>query len=280
ALAREAGVPLTIDDFDVISKRTPLYVDLMPGGRYSAVEVDHAGGIQVIAKRMVDGGIADGSAITVTGRTLAEEAATAVETPGQDVIRPLGEPLKATGGLVILKGNLATEGAVVKVAGHERPLHTGPARIFNCEEDAMTAVLTRQIKPGDVVVIRYEGPRGGPGMREMLGITSAIVGQGLGETVALVTDGRFSGATRGLMVGHVAPEAARGGVIGILNEGDEITIDVDNRSLRVSLSDDLIAARMADWQAPTPRYTWGVMARYAACVSSASEGAVLKTPEY
>jgi dihydroxy-acid dehydratase len=252
----------------------------MPGGRYSAVEVDHAGGIQVIAKRMVDGGIADGSAITVTGRTLAEEAATAVETPGQDVIRPLGEPLKATGGLVILKGNLATEGAVVKVAGHERPLHTGPARIFNCEEDAMTAVLTRQIKPGDVVVIRYEGPRGGPGMREMLGITSAIVGQGLGETVALVTDGRFSGATRGLMVGHVAPEAARGGVIGILNEGDEITIDVDNRSLRVSLSDDLIAARMADWQAPTPRYTWGVMARYAACVSSASEGAVLKTPEY
>jgi dihydroxy-acid dehydratase len=278
ALAREAGVELRIDDFDMISSRTPLYTDLMPGGRFTAVDVDRAGGIQLIAKRMLDGGMADGSAVTVTGRSLAEEAATAVETPGQEVIRPLGQPLKSTGGLVILKGNLATEGCVVKVAGHERLLHRGPARIFESEEASMTAVLTGKIQAGDVVVIRYEGPRGGPGMREMLGVTAAIVGQGLGESVALITDGRFSGATRGLMVGHVAPEAASGGAIAILEDGDEITIDIENRRLQVSLSDDEIAARRANWTPRPPRYTWGVMARYAATVSSAAEGAVLRTP--
>jgi dihydroxy-acid dehydratase len=280
ALAREAGVELHIDDFDMISSRTPLYTDLMPGGRFTAVDVDKAGGIQVIAKRMLDGGLADGSAITVTGRSLAEEVATAVETPGQEVIRPLGQPLKPSGGLVILKGNLATEGCVVKVAGHERSLHRGPARVFESEEDSMTAVLTGKIQAGDVVVIRYEGPRGGPGMREMLGVTAAIVGQGLGESVALITDGRFSGATRGLMVGHVAPEAASGGAIAILEDGDEITIDIENRRLQVSLSDDEIAARLANWKPRPPRYAWGVMARYAATVSSAAEGAVLKTPGF
>jgi dihydroxy-acid dehydratase len=278
ALAREIGLELNIDDFDTISARTPLYVDLMPGGRFTAVDVDRAGGIQLIAKRLIEAELVDGSAMTVTGRTLAEESATAVETPGQEVIRPLGEPLKPTGGLVILKGSLAPEGSVVKVAGHERSYHKGPARIFDSEEAAMTAVLTRQVQPGDVVVIRYEGPRGGPGMREMLGVTAAIVGQGLGETVALITDGRFSGATRGLMVGHVAPEAARGGPIAALRDGDEITIDIDGRKLEHGLTPEELAARMADWQPPTPRYTWGAMARYAACVSSASQGAVLETP--
>jgi dihydroxy-acid dehydratase len=278
ALAHEIGLELDIDDFDRISARTPLYVDLMPGGRFTAVDVDRAGGIQVIARRLIDAGLVDGSAPTVTGRSLAEEAATAVETPGQEVIRPLGEPLKPTGGLVILKGNLAPEGAVVKVAGHERPYHKGPARVFNSEEDAMTAVLTRQIQPGDVVVIRYEGPRGGPGMREMLGVTAAIVGQGLGETVALITDGRFSGATRGLMVGHVAPEAARGGPIAAVRDGDEVTIDIDGRILGLGISEEELAARLAEWRAPEPRFTWGAMARYAACVSSAAKGAVLETP--
>lgn len=278
ALAREIGMELEIDDFDVISRRTPLYLDLMPGGRFTAVDVDRAGGIELVAKRLIEAGHLDGSAMTVTGRTLAEESAGAVETPGQEVIRPVGEPLKPTGGLVILKGSLAPEGSVVKVAGHERPFHQGPARCFNSEEDAMTAVLTRQVQPGDTVVIRYEGPRGGPGMREMLGVTAAIVGQGLGETVALITDGRFSGATRGLMVGHVAPEAARGGPIAALRDGDMITIDIDNRRLDLGLSDEEIATRMAEWTPPAPRYTWGAMARYAACVSSASQGAVLETP--
>ncbi len=280
ALAREIGMELDIDDFDRISSRTPLYVDLMPGGRFTAVDVDRAGGIQLIAKRLIETGHVDGSAMTVTGRTLAEEAATAVETPGQEVIRPADQPIKPTGGLVILKGNLAPEGAVVKVAGHERPFHKGPARCFDSEEDAMTAVLTRQVQPGDVVVIRYEGPRGGPGMREMLGVTAAIVGQGLGESVALVTDGRFSGATRGLMVGHVAPEAARGGPIAALRDGDEVTIDIEGRKLDINLTPEQIAERMANWQPPAPRFTWGVMARYAACVSSASQGAVLETPEF
>jgi dihydroxy-acid dehydratase len=279
ALAREIGMELAIDDFDAISRRTPLYVDLMPGGRFTAVDVDRAGGIQLIAQRLIEAGHVDGGAATVTGRTLAEESADAVETPGQEVIRPVGAPLKPTGGLVILKGSLAPEGCVVKVAGHERPFHQGPARVFNSEEDAMTAVLTRQVQPGDTVVIRYEGPRGGPGMREMLGVTAAIVGQGLGETVALITDGRFSGATRGLMVGHVAPEAARGGPIAALRDGDMITIDIDNRRLDLALSDEEVAARMAGWTPPAPRYTWGAMARYAACVSSASQGAVLETPQ-
>lgn len=276
ALAREAGVPLTIDDFDPISTRTPLMADLVPGGRFTAVEVDRAGGIPVIAKRLLDGGYVQGDTLTVTGNTYAQEADKAHEVQGQVVIRPLNDPLKSTGGLVILKGNLAPDGAVVKVAGHERPYHRGPARIFDREEDAMDAVTQSKIQAGDVVVIRYEGPRGGPGMREMLGVTAAIVGQGLGESVALITDGRFSGATRGLMVGHVAPEAYVGGPLGILQEGDTVVIDIDHRALEVELSAQEIETRLKAWSAPPPRYTHGVMARYAALVSQANEGAVLR----
>jgi dihydroxy-acid dehydratase len=279
ALAREAGVPLTIDDFDAISRRTPLFADLMPSGKYSAIHVDQAGGIQVIAKRLVDGGFAHAGAVTVTGKTLGEEAAAAVETPGQDVIRPLDNPIKPTGGLLVLKGNLAPEGSVVKVFGYERTHHRGPARVFNSEEQAMEAITGNRIKEGDVVVIRYEGPRGGPGMREMLGVTAAIVGAGLGQSVALLTDGRFSGATRGVMIGHVAPEAAHGGPIAAVREGDEIEIDLEARQVNLLLSDAEIADRLAAWTPPPPRYTHGVMARYAALVSSASEGAVLRTPE-
>ncbi len=279
ALAREAGIELHIDDFDRISAATPLYVDLFPGGRFSAVEVDRAGGIPVIVKRMLDAGYGDGSTMTITGKTLAEEAATAVETAGQEVIRQIGDPIKPTGGLVILHGNLAPDGSVVKVAGHERPYHRGPARVFDSEEATMAAVTTQQIKPGDVVVVRYEGPRGGPGMREMLGVTAAIVGEGLGESVALLTDGRFSGATRGLMIGHVAPEAARRGPLAAVRDGDMIEIDIAKREVNVLLSDDEIEARLADWKAPEQRYKTGVFARYAALVSSASEGAILRTPE-
>ncbi len=275
ALARELGVPLEIEDFDLVSARTPLIADLKPGGRYTAADVDRAGGVQLLAQRLVNAGLVDGSQRTVSGRTLEEEAAGAVETPGQDVIAPVERALKPTGGLVILKGNLAPEGSVVKVAGHERAFHRGPARIFDREEDAMAAVTGGGIRPGDTVVIRYEGPRGGPGMREMLGVTSAIVGAGLGESVALLTDGRFSGATRGLMIGHVAPEAARGGPIAALREGDPITIDIEGRRLAVELADDEIAARLAGWT-PPPRYTGGVFAKYAALVSSAAEGAVTR----
>jgi dihydroxy-acid dehydratase len=275
ALAREANVPLALDDFDRISARTPHLVDLFPGGRFSAVEVDRAGGNAVIVQRLLDAELVDGTAMTVSTRTLAQEAHAARETAGQEVIRPLASPLKQSGGLVILKGNLASEGAVVKVAGHERAQHRGPARVFDCEEDAMAAVTGGAIKPNDVVVIRYEGPRGGPGMREMLGVTGAIVGAGLGESVALLTDGRFSGATRGLMIGHIAPEAARGGTLAALRDGDTVVIDVNARRLDVELSEKEIAARLTQWRAPAPRYTSGVMARYAALVSSASEGAVL-----
>lgn len=276
AIAREAGVPLSIDDFDPISTRTPLFADLVPGGKYTAVEVDRAGGIPVIAKRLLDGGFVQGNTLTVTGNTYAQEANKAHETVGQVVIHPLNDPLKATGGLVILKGNLAPDGCVVKVAGHERPYHRGPARVFNREEDAMDAVTEGKIQAGDTVVIRYEGPRGGPGMREMLGVTAAIVGKGLGGEVALITDGRFSGATRGLMVGHVAPEAFVGGPMAAIEEGDTIVIDIDNRVLNVELSDEEIGKRLAAWKAPEPRYTHGVMARYAAMVTQANEGAVLK----
>jgi dihydroxy-acid dehydratase len=278
ALAREAGVPLTLDDFDAISRRTPLCCDLMPSGKYSAIHVDQAGGIQVIAKRLVDGGFAHGDAITVTGRTLAEEAADAVETPGQDVIRPLDNPIKPTGGLLVLRGNLAPEGSVVKLFGYERTYHRGPARVFDGEEAAMAAIVGGEIRPDDIVIIRYEGPRGGPGMREMLGVTSAIVGAGLGQSVSLITDGRFSGATRGVMIGHVAPEAARGGPLAIVQEGDEIEINLDERRVDLLLSEEEIADRLLAWQPPAPRYEWGVMARYGALVSSASEGAVLVTP--
>lgn len=274
AMAREAGVPLTIDDFDEVSKRTPLLADLKPGGRYVAVDLDRAGGIPLLAQRLVAAGFIDGEQMTPSGRTIREEANMAVETPGQDVVRPVSDPLKPNGGLVILKGNLAPEGGVVKIAGHERSYHRGPARIFDREEDAMSAVTHGEIKAGDVVIIRYEGPRGGPGMREMLGVTGAIVGAGLGETVALLTDGRFSGATRGLMIGHVSPEAARGGPISALQEGDTIVIDIDKRRLDVELSATEIAARLAHWTEPVPYYTSGVFAKYSALVSSASEGAI------
>jgi dihydroxy-acid dehydratase len=279
ALAHEAGVPLTLDDIHEISTRTPLYADLMPGGRYTAVEVDRAGGIGVIVRRMVEGGHARGEAVTVTGRTLDEEIATVSEVPEQKVIRPLGEPIKPFGGLMILRGDLAPEGAVIKVAGSERRVHRGPARCFDSEEQAMRAVTSGEIKPGDCVIIRYEGPRGGPGMREMLGVTAAIVGEGLGETVALLTDGRFSGATRGLMIGHVAPEAAHGGPIALVQDGDEIVIDLDTRRIDLSVPPETLEQRRAAWQPHPPRYTTGVFARYAALVSSAAEGAVLKTPE-
>src|SRR5215467_1671390 len=250
AIAREMGVPLHIDDFQKVSEHTPLIADLKPAGKYVATDVDAAGGIPVIAKRLLDGKFVKGSAMTVTGRTFAEEANAAKETPGQSVIVSIDKPLKTTGGLVILKGNLAPAGAVVKMSGHERASHTGPARVFDSEEAAMTAVTNKQIKAGDVVVIRYEGPKGGPGMREMLGVTAAIVGEGLGESVALITDGRFSGATRGLMTGHVAPEAALGGPIAIVHEGDRVTIDTKTRKLALEISDAEISRRLAEWKPP------------------------------
>lgn len=274
AMAREAGIPLDIDDFNPICHRTPLITDLKPGGKYTAFDLGKAGGIGLVAQRLVEGGYLDGGQITVTGRTIAEEAAQATETPGQDVVYSTASPLKAHGGLVILKGNLAPEGAVVKISGFERKTHRGPARIFNREEEAMAAVTSHQIQPGDVVVIRYEGPKGGPGMREMLGVTAAIVGEGLGESVALLTDGRFSGATRGLMVGHVAPEAAAGGPIAALVDGDMVVFDIENCQLAVELTDEELAKRLADWKAPEPRYKAGVFAKYVALVSSAAEGAV------
>ncbi len=274
--SRESSRLLTIDDFQRVSERTPLLADLKPAGRYVAADVDTAGGIPVLAKRLLDGKFVDGSTLTVTGRTFAEEANAAKETPGQQVIAPLSKPLKATGGLVIVKGNLAPEGGVVKMSGHERGSHKGPARVFDSEEAAMQAVTSKQIKAGDVVVIRYEGPKGGPGMREMLSVTAAIVGEGLGESVALMTDGRFSGATRGLMVGHVAPEAALGGPIAAIREGDRISIDTKTRKLELEISDAEIARRLAEWKPPAPRYKSGVFAKYAALVTSAAEGAITR----
>ena len=274
ALAREASIPLEIDDFDTISSRTPLLADLKPGGRFVAVDVDRAGGAMLIAQRLIEGGHIDPSQKTVTGRTLGEETNAVIETPDQEVIRPLSNPVKGTGGLVILHGNVAPEGCVVKIAGHERLYHQGPARVYDQEEMAMAAVTKGEIKPGDVVVIRYEGPKGGPGMREMLGVTAAVVGAGLGESVALLTDGRFSGATRGLMVGHVAPEAAQGGPIAAIKEGDNIVLDVEKRRLDVDLSESDIRERLSEWTAPEPKYLAGVFAKYSALVSSASDGAI------
>ena len=276
AIAREMGVSLVIDDFQKVSERTPLLANLKPAGKYVAADVDKAGGIPVIAKRLLDGKLVNGSALTVTGKTFAEEANAAKETPGQPVIAPLDAPLKKTGGLVILHGNLAPEGGVVKVSGHERLTHRGPARIFESEEDAMAAVTGKRIKPGDVIVIRNEGPKGGPGMREMLSVTGAIVGEGLGESVALLTDGRFSGATRGLMIGHVSPEAALGGPIAALREGDIVHIDVNQRKLEVEVNDATLKHRLAEWKAPKLKYPTGVFAKYAALVHSASEGAITK----
>jgi dihydroxy-acid dehydratase len=276
AIAWEAGIALSMDDFDRVSTRTPIIASLKPGGKFTAVDLDRAGGTRLVAQSLVEGGLIDGSAPTVSGRTLSEEAALAQETAGQEVVVPASRPLKPTGGLVILRGSLAPEGAVVKVAGYERTLHRGPARVFECEEDAFAAVNARRIVPGDVVVIRQEGPRGGPGMREMLGVTAALVGQGLGSEVALVTDGRFSGATRGLMVGHVAPEAVAGGPIAAVKDGDTITLDVEKRKLDLEVPDGEIKARVAAFQRRPPRYTRGVFAKYAALVRSASEGAVTR----
>ncbi len=273
ALAHEAGIKLDIDDFDKISSKTPLLADLKPGGRFVATDVYRAGGIPVIAKRLLEARLLHKDCMTVTGKTIGEEAKAAKENPNE-VIRPLSNPIKKTGGLVILKGNLAPEGGVLKIAGEKRVKHVGPARVFEREEDAFKAVKEKKIKAGDVVVIRYEGPKGGPGMREMLGVTAAIVGEGLGESVALMTDGRFSGATHGLMVGHVAPEAADGGPIAALKDGDIITIDVEKRRLDVKLTDAEIQFRLKNWKAPEPRYKSGVMAKYAKLVSSASRGAV------
>jgi len=274
ALAREAGVPLKLGDFDAISRRTPLIADLKPGGRFVATDFHHAGGTPLLCRRLLEGGFLDGTARVVDGKTWNEHAEHASEAPGQEVIRPLSSPLKPSGGLYILTGNLAPDGAVVKAAGHERPRHSGPARVFDREEEAFAAVRDGRIVSGDVVVIRYEGPRGGPGMREMLGVTAALVGRGLGESVALVTDGRFSGATRGLMVGHVAPEAAAGGPLAAVADGDRITIDLEARRLEVDLSASALSSRLRDFRPPPALYATGVFAKYARQVSSAAEGAV------
>jgi dihydroxy-acid dehydratase len=278
AIARETGIALSIDDFDRISSKTPILADLKPGGRFVATDLYAAGGTPLVAKRMLEAGLLHGDCITVTGRTLAEEAAGAKETSGQEVVRTRNNPLKSTGGLVILKGNLAPEGCVVKVAGHDTQNFRGPARVFDGEEAAFAAVEAGKIKPGDVVVIRYEGPRGGPGMREMLAVTAALVGAGLGDSVALLTDGRFSGATHGLMAGHVAPEAAMGGPIAAVRDGDAIVFDLPKRSLSVDVSDAELRQRLASWKTPAPRYTHGVMAKYALLVSSSSLGAVTSLP--
>ncbi len=274
ALAHELGIELTIDDVDRISRKTPLFADLKPGGRFIATDLYAAGGVPVILQRLAQAGILHGEQTTVTGETIGEVAAQATEKPGQEVVRTLADPVKHEGGLAILKGNLAPEGAVVKVAGTERKQQTGPARVFETEEECFRAVKEQQIEPGDIVVIRNEGPVGGPGMREMLQVTAAIVGEGLGESVAMVTDGRFSGATRGLMIGHVTPEAVKGGPIAAIREGDEITVDVDSRRLEVALSDEEIARRVAEYKAPDSPFGSGVMSKYAATVSSASTGAV------
>jgi dihydroxy-acid dehydratase len=278
AIASEARIPLTIDDFDRISAGVPIIADLKPGGRFVATDLYAAGGTALVAKRLLDAKLLRGDAITVTGRTLAEEAAAAKETPDQEVVRKTDKPLKPTGGLVILKGNLAPEGCVIKVAGHNIQSFRGPARVFDDEEAAFAAIEKEQIHAGDVVVIRYEGPKGGPGMREMLAVTAALVGAGLGDSVALLTDGRFSGATHGFMVGHVAPEAANGGPIAAVADGDTVVFDIARRKLDVELTDAEIQKRLASWTAPTPRFTHGVMAKYALLVSSASIGAVTAVP--
>lgn len=274
AVAHEAGVPLSLDDFDAINRRVPLLANLKPSGQFMAVDLYQAGGTRLVAKWLLEGGLLKGHCLTVTGRTLQDEAASATETAGQKVLHPVLHPITPTGGLVVLKGNLAPEGCVVKVAGHKKFTHRGPAKVFDCEEAAFQAVQQGNIGEGDVIVIRYEGPQGGPGMREMLGVTGALVGAGLGESVALLTDGRFSGATHGLMAGHVAPEAAKGGPIAAVQNGDIINFDVEARRLEVELSAEELNTRLRGWTAPAPRYKTGVMAKYARTVSSASQGAV------
>ena len=279
AIASEANIPLSIDDFDRISSRTPILADLKPGGRFVATDLYAAGGTALVAKRMLEAKLLHGDSLTVTGRTLAQEAAAAKESEKQEVVRKLDAPLKPTGGLVILKGNIAPEGCVLKVAGHNYSTFSGPARVFDNEEDAFAAVENRSIKAGDVIVIRYEGPKGGPGMREMLQVTAALIGAGLGDSVALLTDGRFSGATHGLMAGHVAPEAANGGPVAAINDGDIIAFDIPKRALNVQLTDAEIQRRLSTWKAPQPRFTSGVMAKYALLVSSASQGAITAVPK-
>jgi dihydroxy-acid dehydratase len=276
AIASEYGIPLDIDAFDRIAERTPLIGDLRPGGRYSAADIHAAGGIGLVMRELLKRDLMDGTAATVTGQTVAEIAARTSETPGQDVIRPIEQPIKPTGGLAILRGSLAPEGCVIKLAGHERRHHSGPARVFDSENECFAAVTAQRIRPGDVVVIRYEGPVGGPGMQEMLAVTGALVGEGLGGSVALLTDGRFSGGTRGLMIGHVAPEAALGGPIALVQEGDTVTIDVDRRVLDLEVDAAELERRRAAWSPPAPRYTSGVLAKYAALVGSASEGAITR----
>jgi dihydroxy-acid dehydratase len=279
AIANEAKLPLSIDDFDRISSRVPILADLKPGGRFVATDLYAAGGTALVAKRLLEAGLLRGDSITVTGRTIAEEANAAKEAPGQEVVRKLNAPLKPTGGLVILKGNLAPEGCVVKVAGHNIQKFSGTARVFDSEEAAFEAVENRTVKAGDVMVIRYEGPKGGPGMREMLAVTAALVGAGLGDSVALLTDGRFSGATHGLMAGHVAPEAANGGPIAAVAEGDTIVFDLPSRALNLEISSAEMQRRLASWRAPAPRYTSGVMAKYALLVSSSALGAITVVPQ-
>ncbi|CAN5456329.1 dihydroxy-acid dehydratase [soil metagenome] len=274
AVAREAGIELNIDDFEEISKQTPLVADLKPGGRFVATDLYAAGGVPLLLKRLDEAGLLHRDSITVSGRTIGEEADAASEAEGQEVVRPIDDPVKKQGGLAILRGNIAPEGAVIKLAGTERRGQTGPARVFECEEDCYAAVKAQEIQEGDVIVIRNEGPAGGPGMREMLQVTAALVGAGMGEKVALLTDGRFSGATRGLMIGHVAPEAVRGGPIAAIHDGDMVTVDIDGRELSVDLSDEEIAKRIAAYEIPEPIYKTGVMAKYAASVSSASVGAI------
>jgi dihydroxy-acid dehydratase len=279
AIAHEAKLPLSIDDFDRISSRVPILADLKPGGKFVATDLYAAGGTALVAKRLLEAGLLRGDFITVTGRTIAEEASAAKETPGQQVVRKLNAPLKPTGGLVILKGNLAPDGCVVKVAGHNIQNFRGTARVFDSEEAAFQAVENRGVKAGDVMVIRYEGPKGGPGMREMLAVTAALVGAGLGDSVALLTDGRFSGATHGLMAGHVAPEAANGGPIAAVAEGDTIVFDLPSRTLNLEISAAEMQRRLASWRAPVPRYTSGVMAKYALLVSSSALGAITAVPQ-
>lgn len=274
AVAREAGVPFTIDEFDELNRTTPVLGDLKPGGRFVAYDLHRAGGLGIMLRQLQEGGLLHGDAPTVTGETIAEAAARATELPGQQVVRPITNPLKETGGLAILKGNLAPEGCVAKLVGHDRTYHRGPARVFDREEDAFAAVQEGRIEEGDVIVIRYEGPRGGPGMREMLGVTAALVGAGLGSSVALITDGRFSGATHGFMVAHIAPEAAVGGPIAAVRDGDMIVVDIENRNLQLEVDEATIADRLRGWTSPEPRYTSGVIAKYAKLVGSAAEGAV------